>query len=256
MTAGGECLAEIDAVILAGGLGTRTKAILGNTPKLLAPVAGRPLFDHLIEWLQHFGARRVVLCLGHLADAVRTHVGHHAPAGLDIVQVVEDSPQGTAGAVRMALAHTRSRTILVLNGDTLVDADLCAFLASHRASGADASLLCAAVSDAGRYGRVATDGAGRIVAFAEKVAGARPGLVSAGVYLLDQQIMDEIQRIPGPSLERDVFAALPSGTLHACVEAGAFLDIGTPNGLAAAADRRASSPLAAGPAEQRKAHHR
>ena len=112
--------------MLAGGLGTRIRPVLGDTPKLLAPIGGRPYLWYLLEWLRKFGARRIVLGLGHGAGAVLDYLRAQPAADLDIVTVVEPSPLGTAGAIRFARAHLRSDPVLVLNGDTFVNADLCA----------------------------------------------------------------------------------------------------------------------------------
>ncbi|MDQ2105446.1 sugar phosphate nucleotidyltransferase [Azospirillum isscasi] len=226
-------LAGVDVAVLAGGLGTRISAVLGDTPKVLAPVAGRAFLGHLLDRLAGFGARRVVLCLGHRAGRVTAWLARGDFDGsLDIVCRIEPEPLGTAGALGHARGALRSDPVLVMNGDTFVDADLGAFVAAHRASQAEASLLCVEVEDAGRYGRVEVDAGGRIRRFVEKAPGR--GTVNAGMYLVSAAFLDHAAAAGAVSLERDVLERAPAGTLHAHVVQARFLDIGTPESLAMA----------------------
>lgn len=225
----------VDVAILAGGLATRVRAVLGDVPKVLAPVGDRPFLDVLLAWLRGFGARRVVLCLGHLADRVIAHVDSHPSEGMEVLFEVEPRPLGTAGALRRARTRLVSPDVLVINGDTFVDADLSAFVAGHRTDGAAVSLLCAEVPSMVRFGGVERDSRGRVARFVEKDARAdRPGLISAGIYLFSQAALDELTRGEGESLERDFLQASPPGTIRAEVARGRFIDIGTPESLAEA----------------------
>ena len=225
------CLADIDVVILAGGLGTRLRSILPDTPKILAPVGGTPFIDILLDRLGRFGARRVILALGHLADQVERHLAVTPRADMSIILVNEPEPLGTAGALRHVRPEIETPLALVVNGDSLVDVDLCAFIAAYRASGAEGAILCTRVADAARYGTVEIDGSSRIAAFREKTGGQGPGTINAGIYVMGRALLDRIEQIGDPSLERDVFQKLPPGTLAAYVGAFAFLDIGTPEDL-------------------------
>lgn len=228
------CLADIDIVILAGGLGTRLRSVLADKPKVLAPVGKRVFLDILLDRLASFGARRVLLSLGHLAGEVHAHLAAHPRADMTIVECVEPEPMGTAGAIRFIRPSIVSATVLILNGDTLVDADLCAFVEAHRAGRADGTLLCAHVPDAARYGTVAVDSGKRISAFREKTGAVAPGTINAGMYLIERPLLDRIQQAAGPSLERDVFQILPAGSLAAYAGDFTFLDIGVPEDLARA----------------------
>jgi mannose-1-phosphate guanylyltransferase len=217
-----DCLAEIDVLILAGGLGTRLAGVLEGRPKVLAPIGDKVFLDILLARLRRFGAKRIVLSLGHLAASVQAHVG-----GSSVECVIEPEPRGTSGAIRFARPHLRTATTLVLNGDSLVDTDLCAFVAAHCASGAEGSLVCTRVADAARFGTLELAG-GRIRAFREKTGLHEPGTINAGVYAFDQSMLDRIMAMPGPSLEQDVFQKLPADTLTAYAGDFAFIDIGTP----------------------------
>ena len=229
------CLAEIDVVVLAGGLGTRLAGVLDGTPKVLAPIDGRPFLSLLLSWLQGFGARRVIFGLGHLAGAVETYIREHAPKDVECISVVEPEPLGTAGAITHLASHIQNFPVMVLNGDTFVDADLCAFLDNHARSGAPGSVLCTRVSDAGRYGSIDIDGHGHFVGFFEKnAAGGVGGIINAGVYLFERELLNIVASADGPSLETNVFQKLTPGTLAAYAGEFPFLDIGTPDDLARA----------------------
>lgn len=231
------CLAPLDVFVLAGGLGTRIRAVLADTPKLLAPIAGRPYLAYLLDWLRRFGAGRVVLGLGHRAEAILAHLEAVPPAGLEVVPVVEPRPLGTAGALRFARPQLHSDPVLVMNGDSFADADLCALVDRHRQSGAAGTMLCAEVEDAGRYGRVVLDGQGRVAGFVEKDRAYKgSAAINAGVYLLSARLVDEIAAGNTNSLEREVFTHLPAGTLAALTGRFSFIDIGTSESLARAAE--------------------
>jgi NDP-sugar pyrophosphorylase family protein len=231
----GRCLESVDVLVLAGGLGTRIRPALGNMPKLLAPIDGRPFLSYLLQWLISFDARRVVLALGHGAAAVQEYLRDFRDPALAVSAIVEPRPLGTAGAVRFARARLHTDPVLVMNGDSFVAADLCAFLAFHRASGAAGTVLCATVEHAGRYGRIATCENARIREFVEKdIAFQGRAMVNAGLYLLSPSLLDTIVAMPGPSLERDVFERLPVSSLAAFAGGFDFVDIGTPERLATA----------------------
>jgi NDP-sugar pyrophosphorylase family protein len=221
-------LQGINVAVLAGGLGTRVAGILGETPKVLAPVGGRTFLDHLLDHLAHLGAGRVILCLGHLADAVIEHVQAH-PSPLPLQWVVEPEPLGTAGALALARPLFDSDPVLVMNGDTWLAADFAAFLVRHHAQPVAATLLCVPVPDIARYGAVEIDDHGHVLAFSEK-GGNGPGWINGGAMLLSKTILDGL---PGRgSLERDVLAVLPPGQLGGFAADGAkFIDIGTPETL-------------------------
>ena len=229
-------LKQIDVAVLAGGLGTRVSHVLGATPKLLAPVQGRPYIEHFLDWIGGFGAQRVVLCLGHLADVVVQYLHDHPPA-LRVDVVVEPEPMGTAGALRHARSALRSDPVLVCTGDTFVDADVDALVQRHRADPAIATLLCGEVSDTSRFGRIQLDDRGRVASFAEK-GSSGPGLINCGLYLMSAELLDQIAAGQARSLERDVLAQCAPGSLGCHAGRFDFLDIGTPESLVSAATHR------------------
>lgn len=230
------CLADIDIAILAGGLGTRVRAVLGDTPKLLAPTQGRPYIEHLFTWLSGFGAKRVVLCLGFLADAVREYLKLNPPA-LDVEIAVEPYPMGTAGAIRFARPLLHSNPVLVCNGDTFVDANLTKFVATHRRMQSQATLLCTEVADAARFGKVEMTQDGWVSSFKEK-GESGPGLINGGLYLISSDLLDKIAAGDAVSLEREILAVMPPRNLACHAGLYDFLDIGTPESLVQAKTHR------------------
>jgi NDP-sugar pyrophosphorylase family protein len=236
MAADSHCLKNIDIIILAGGQGTRIRDALGDTPKLLAPVSERPFLELLICRLKKFGARRVVITLGHLADKVLIYLDANPPDGIEIVTSVEQVLLGTAGSIRFARSQTNTNPVMVLNGDSFFSADLCKFVSAHQAGDQVASILCAPVNNTARFGRLDISDDGRVLAFLEKdTEKSGPGVINAGGYLFSTDMLDTISCMPGPSLEHDVFEKMPPGMLGAIIGEGTFIDIGTPDDLVRAA---------------------
>lgn len=229
-----EALTDIDVMLFAGGLGTRMRGVSGDAPKELAPIAGRAFLGHLLDYLAAYGARRVVLCLGHLADHVTAWLAQgDTNRSLDVVCQIEPRPLGSAAALGYVRKDLGTGTVMVMSGNTFLDADLRAFVASHRLSGADASVLCVEVEDAARFGRVEVGPDSRVRRFIDKAPGR--GVINAGVYLFSAAFLDRLDTADTASLTRDVLHKLPPGTLHAHVAKARFIDLGTPESLAVAA---------------------
>ena len=223
-------LAQIHVAVLAGGLGTRLRPVLTDRPKILAPIDGRPFIDYLFTWLASFGASKVVLCLGHLAENVTDYLKAN-PALFDVHISVESKPAGTAGALRLARPLLTSDPVLVLNGDSFVDADLGKALALHHALASPATLICPEVDDTSRFGSVDVDEKGGIVRFVEKGAASGAGFINGGIYFFSAAFLDEICGSGSRSLEYDVLAKQPSGRMHALTGRFRFVDIGLPETL-------------------------
>jgi NDP-sugar pyrophosphorylase family protein len=233
----GRCLRDLDVFVIAGGLGTRIEPVLGKVPKLLAPIAGQPYLSYLLGWLRRFDAKRVVLGLGHQAEAIVDLIKQDPVLtdGVVLESIIEPQPLGTAGAVRFARDHLHTDPVLIMNGDSFADADLCQFIDHHRRSKAKATLLCAEVDAAGRYGRVDIDRMGRIRGFVEKDPNFHgSSAVSAGVYLFSAAMLDEIAAGSASSLEREVFGCAPANSFNAFSGRFNFIDIGTPESLSLA----------------------
>lgn len=217
-----------EAVILAGGLGTRLRSVVDDRPKPMAPVGGRPFLSWLLEAAAAQGVRRVVLSVGYRREAIQDYFGHRH-GGVEIAYAVEDEPLGTGGALRLALDRVEGAETLVLNGDTYQEIDF-AELAACRARAPDAALAVALriVPDAVRYGRAVVEN-GRLRAF--RAAGQPgPGLVNAGVYLVPRDLFDGVAlparfSFEGDFLEPGIERLAPAVYLAE----GMFIDIGIPS---------------------------
>ncbi len=222
----------VTALILAGGLGTRLRAVLADRPKPLAEVAGRPFLCRLLDQVAEAGLAEAVLCTGHLGQRVQETLGpRYGPLRLRYSQ--EEAPLGTGGALRRAEPLAGGDTVLALNGDSYFGLPLEAYLDWHGRLGLDCSLAVRHVQDGSRYGRVEADGEGRVTAFQEKAEGLGPCWINAGLYLVSRAALRSLPPDRPLSLEREV---LPGwlGRLHAYRAEGPFLDIGTPESLASA----------------------
>jgi NDP-sugar pyrophosphorylase family protein len=213
--------------ILAGGLGTRLRPALADRPKVLAPVAGRPFLCYLLDQLSRFAVREVVLLTGHRAGEVRAALGDRYRA-MRLLYSTEETPLGTAGAVRLALPLLPAPEVLLLNGDSFGEIDLDAFARQHAALAAQASLALCQVPDTARFGRVHLDGASRIVGYDEKKGGGS-GWINAGTYLLRRELIEATPSGRAVSLERDLLPGwLAGGCVYGYRSPGRFIDIGTP----------------------------
>ena len=231
-------LADIPALILAGGAGTRLRPVVSDRPKPMARVAGRPFLELQIGWLARQGVRNVVLCTGYLHEHVLAHFGDGRALGVHIEYSVEGSPLGTGGALKLAESLAGRGPFLALNGDSFLDADLAGLVcahAAHRATLASCvgTLVLCTVPDAREFGSVQIDARRRVVRFDEKSeAQAGPALVNAGVYCLEPALLELVAPGRNVSLERETFPLALSKHLALFGQPveGGFVDIGTPRG--------------------------
>lgn len=230
-------LAELPAVILAGGLGTRIQHLLPDLPKPMAPVAGRPFLEWVVRYLARQGVRSVLISTGYRADAVAAHFDRRPVPGVTVRCIAEPAPLGTAGGFLLAARQSGLRPPgwLLLNGDTLAFADLAALADALTDPAVDGAICARPVPDASRYGSLVTDAQGRLVRFEEKRPGA--GLISMGIYLFRDALVGRFDPRTPSSLEREVFPALTAAGafLRVLPMPVPFLDIGTPETLGAAA---------------------
>jgi D-glycero-alpha-D-manno-heptose 1-phosphate guanylyltransferase len=233
-------LANTLAVILAGGLGTRLRPVFADRPKAMAPVLRRPFVTYLLDKLATAGLRRAVFLTGYRAEQIEQELGG-SYAGMTLLYSREQTPLGTAGALRGALPHLTTRNILLLNGDSYCHVDLTSFADFHSQHRAEISLVITAVPDSGHYGQVVLATDNRIVSFAEKFQTRvrdQLGWINAGIYLLRRSLVEEIPQGRAVSLERELLPTWIAGdqgkrVLGYCCH-GPFLDIGTPESYAAA----------------------
>ncbi len=222
------------AIILAGGKGTRLKSKFPDRPKALVPVAGRPFIERQIEWLFREGITDVHIAAGHLAGELTKWEHDYARKPGRLTISVEPEALGTAGGIKFVENYLRTDPFFVINGDTLMPNLRFADLAKqHAASKAPATLAVTQIEEAGRYGTVEFDASGAITTFLEK-ADRKNGWISGGVYLMSRSVLSNI--VPGRnlSIETDIFPALAAlHRLRAFPAAPPLYDMGTPEGLKA-----------------------
>jgi mannose-1-phosphate guanylyltransferase len=218
----------MQALVLAGGEGTRLRPLTRTTPKPVLPLAGRPFLSFMLDWLRRHGVDDVILSCGFLSDGVRSVLGD-IYKGVRLRYVVEDEPLGTAGPVRLAYDEgLLEERLLILNGDLLTDMDLSAELEQHESTGARVTLALVAVDDTSSYGVVDTDSEGRVKAFLEKTEGEAPtNLVNAGAYVLERDVVELIPPGRAVSFERETFQELVGDGLYGWTSGGYWMDIGT-----------------------------
>ena len=222
----------MQAIVLAGGLGTRLRGVVADLPKPLAPVAGQPFLGILLEQLRAQGFASAVLSVGYRHELIREAFGDRF-GGLAIDYAVEDRPLGTGGAIRLAARACSEADVFVLNGDSYVELDFVQMYGRHRETGVSLTVCAVEVADAARYGRVVVEGS-RIVGFSEKGTAGR-GLINAGVYLMRRNLLEEVTLPDAFSFEEEVLA-VRLGQLRPLVYPGhgRFIDIGVPDDYARA----------------------
>jgi D-glycero-alpha-D-manno-heptose 1-phosphate guanylyltransferase len=215
----------MEAIVLAGGFGTRLREVVPDLPKPMAPVAGKPFLEIFLHTLARKGFSRVVLSLGFMAEKISGYFGDQF-ADMELDYVVEDHPLGTGGALRLALASCKQDHVFVFNGDTFLDleVDEVERLWQERYH---PIIVGRAVPNTARYGRLLT-AQGLVTGFSEKgVAG--PGLINAGCYVLDRCRLDSFPLLQAFSLETDFLSnVVQQIPVDVFVTEGLFIDIGIP----------------------------
>lgn len=214
------------AVILAGGMGTRLGQLTKEVPKPFLQVGGQPFVVNLLNQLAQCGVEQVVFSLGHLAKVAEDALKNISHKDLKLTSVTEDSPLGTGGGLRHCMDILDDQ-FFVMNGDSFFGFDLTLLTKTMGAMKTKAALALRPVNDTSRYGSVHCQNS-LVTSFAEKTASSGPGTINAGIYAIQK---DALRILPdGPaSLERDFFPQLAANRQLAGVEAdGFFIDIGIP----------------------------
>lgn len=222
----------MEAIVLAGGFGTRLKHIVSDVPKPMAPVCGQPFLRYILDDLAKKGVGRVILAVGYKKECIEDHFGG-GYAGMELVYSPEDTPLLTGGAIKRAMGLCREERVFIVNGDTFFDVDLPAMARAHAATGARLTIATKRMHDFDRYGAVETDASGRILAFREKCF-RKEGDINGGVYLAEKAdllaVPEETFSFETAYMERRV----GEGFMFAFPSAGYFIDIGIPEDYARA----------------------
>jgi mannose-1-phosphate guanylyltransferase len=218
------------AIMLIGGLGTRLRPLTLTTPKPLLPIENQPFLAYQLAFLHRYGFQEIILCTSYRSEEFHKTLGDGSRYGVKLHYVHEKAPLGTGGAIKNAEIHV-DNTVLVCNGDILMDLNLEQLVDFHRHKKALATIALTRVEDPTAYGVIQTDSAGRILQFIEKPAPEEvvSHMINAGVYVFEKEVFAMIPQGSVCSVERDIYPQMlaqkdPFFALHL---AGYWLDVGT-----------------------------
>ena len=190
-----------EAVILAGGLGTRLKSVIKDIPKPMAEVCGRPFLCYILDFLIKYEIKRVILSVGYKWEAIKEFFGEQYK-NINLVYAIEYEPLGTGGAIKNALKYVRDTEVFILNGDTLFNIDLSVFYSLHKNKNSNLSIALKKMNFSERYGSVKIDENNRIIDFSEKAQKFNI-LINGGIYLLNKEFFYSLATQDKFSFEKD-----------------------------------------------------
>jgi mannose-1-phosphate guanylyltransferase len=223
--------AALRAVILAGGEGTRLRPLTYEMPKPMLPVVNRPFLEHTIAYLKQYQVEDIVLTVSYLPEVIQGYFADGRNLGVRLTYAVEDSPLGTAGAVKNAERHLDS-TFVVLNGDIFTELDIAHMLAFHRQRGAKVTIALTRVDNPCAFGVVETDSEGRVGRFIEKPSPDQvtSHWINAGIYILEPEVLGYVPANSLYMFEKGLFPHLLElgQPVYGYPFSGYWLDMGTP----------------------------
>lgn len=221
----------MQVVLLVGGEGTRLRPLTCKTVKAMVPILNRPFLEHLVHYLAQHGIDDIIVTLCYLPDTIERYFGDGRRFGVKLTYVVEESPLGTAGAVKNAERYLND-TFFVLNGDIFTDLDLRGMLTFHRQRQSKATIALTPVDDPSAYGVVETGSGGRVRRFVEKPKReeATTNLINAGTYILERDVLEDMPRNTHFMFEHNVFPTLlgKDSPVYSYPSDAYWMDIGTP----------------------------
>lgn len=228
-------MAITEAIILAGGKGTRLQSLLSDIPKCMAPINGMPFISLILSYLNQEGVSKVFISVGYNKEYIINNLNTDY-SGMEIVFVPEEIPLGTGGAVKASLAFCSSPFPLVVNGDTFFRPDLKLLYQSHLSANSALTIVVKEMPDVSRYGSISIDENGRILSFIEKSDVASLGFINGGVYLMKNNVLESYPKASF-SLENDFLKQnVTKNRFNAFVSEAPFIDIGIPEDYLKAAE--------------------
>lgn len=217
----------MEAIILAGGLGTRLAHIVNDSPKSMALVCGEPFLNYVLGNLRKYDFNHIVLAVGHMKEQIMEYVGSEYH-GIEITYSIEESLLGTGGGIKQALSFCNDSNVFVLNGDSFLEVDFLEMLNSHLKKSADITIAIKRMVNFDRYGTININkDSMRVLSFNEKKYQEK-GVINGGVYIMKKKLLDNVKEIKF-SVERDVFENKNLNLKMFAFETdGYFIDIGVP----------------------------
>jgi len=226
----------MEAIVLAGGFGTRLQQVVNTLPKSMAPVNGKPFLEYLLDFLRMSGITHVVLSVGYMRDTIKNHFGSvYRDVRIDYAE--EEEPMGTGGGIRLALWKIQGTRAFAINGDSMFRVDLAGMMDAHIRNNADITIALRELQNTDRYGRVAMNRNFQIVGFEEKKEGAGTGFINGGTYIVEKMFLMEPEFRGRFSMEKDCFEKYYTRSrIFGFPSKSYFLDIGIPDTLKQAQD--------------------
>jgi D-glycero-alpha-D-manno-heptose 1-phosphate guanylyltransferase len=223
-----------EAIILAGGLGTRLRSVTGaDMPKPMAEVANRPFLYYVLKQLKRWNTERIVLSVGYKHESIREHFNDEF-IGMELVYSVEHEPLGTGGAIRQSLEYLNGNDCFILNGDSFFDVDLDALEQLRISHQADLTMALKHVEKSDRYGTVKLNEQNRVTQFNEKQY-VESGFINAGIYSTTKSLLHKLPSSQKFSFEHDYLKAFANrDAIYGLTGEGYFIDIGVPEDYAKA----------------------
>ncbi len=219
------------AVILVGGEATRLLPLTCNIPKAMVSVLNIPFLEHVIRYLSSHQTKDITLAQSHLSQPIESYFGNGSQFGVKLSYTVEDTPLGTAGAVKNAERYL-DETFLVLNGDIFTDLDITAMIDFHLERKAKATIALTPVDDPTSYGLIETNAQGRVTRFLEKPKWSQvtTNMINAGTYVLEPEVLAQIPPETKVSFEHELFPLLlaQGEPVYAYPSSAYWIDIGSP----------------------------
>lgn len=221
-----------EAIILAGGFGTRLRDTIGDIPKPMADINGRPFLEYLLEYLEQYLFNRVILAVGYRKEMIMSYFGDNFK-GMSISYSVEDEPLGTGGAIKKAMELAKTPLVFVFNGDTMFRVDIRKMTDFHRARESKFTLALREVMDCTRYGSVELEWDRSIIRFREKgdfEGFDTKGFINGGIYLINKTWFEGLKLPDKFSFEKDFLEpTVQSSKVYGMVCRQYFIDIGIPD---------------------------
>jgi mannose-1-phosphate guanylyltransferase / phosphomannomutase len=197
----------VKAVVMAGGEGSRLRPLTSSRPKPLAPVANKPVMHHIVDLLRRHGITDIIATLHYLADEIENYFGDGSEMGVSMRYVVEDTPLGTAGAVKLAQEFLDGERFVIISGDALTDMDLGALVRFHERNAAKGTIALQRVANPLEFGVVVTDDASRITRFLEKPSWGEvfSDTINTGIYVLEPEIFEYMEAGKNYDFSKDIF---------------------------------------------------
>ncbi|HET6225338.1 MAG TPA: nucleotidyltransferase family protein [Bacteroidia bacterium] len=224
----------MEAIVLAGGMGTRLQSVVKDVPKPMAAIKDKPFLYHVLTHLQRFSIEKIILSVGYKSEVIQSYFGNQFK-GTPIEYAIEQEPLGTGGAIFMALQKINTEHVFITNGDTFFNVDITAFKKFHLTEVADVSMCLRSLPDISRYGTVRINETHQIIGFEEKQGLHQPGTINAGSYIFNAKKMRALPHPQKFSIEKDFFEKnLKTLYFAGFVTNDYFIDIGIPEDYARA----------------------